>query len=59
MKDLFVGLMVGMIAGAAIGSCPKGRKVIGEIKTKMSDCDCGCKESESRAADGCYCGERE
>lgn len=63
MKDLFLGITIGAVAGAMIASSPKAKKMAGEVKSKMTDiCNCKggsdtqCGESDQSDC-GCGCGE--
>lgn len=50
MKDLFTGIAIGMIAGAAVcGCCPKVHRMVNDVKRKVesTDCGCGCNDSGS------------
>ena len=50
MKDLFLGMTIGMVAGAMIASSPKAKKVASDVKNKVTDV-CGWKlRFERRAA---------
>ena len=59
MKDLFLGMTIGMVAGAMIASSPKAKKVASDVKNKVTDvCGCGSSgsEGEHRQSGGCDCG---
>ena len=49
MKDLFLGMTIGMVAGAMIASSPKAKKVASDVKNKVTDV-CGCGSFGRRAA---------
>lgn len=42
MKDIFVGIAIGAVAGAMIASNPKAQQAIDGIKNKAKSCSCGC-----------------
>ncbi len=59
MKDLFLGMTIGIVAGAMIASSPKAKKVASDVKNKVTDvCGCGSSgsEGEQRQSGGCDCG---
>ena len=62
MKDLFLGMTIGAVAGAMIASNPKAKKMAGEVKNKMTDI-CNCKsgsddgQDEKSCQSDCGCGE--
>lgn len=63
MKDLFLGITIGAVAGAMIASNPKAKKMASEVKSKMTEvCNCGGNdksqgESSESGDCGCGCGE--
>lgn len=63
MKDLFLGITIGAVAGAMIASNPKAKKMASEVKSKMTDvcnCDGNDKQQGGSSESGdykCGCGE--
>lgn len=50
MKEFFVGLAAGALAGMAIAVTPKAQKLIREAKTKL------CEKANELGSKGCGCG---
>ena len=42
MKDLFVGIAIGAVAGAMIAGNPKTKRMMNDIKSKVKSGSCGC-----------------
>lgn len=63
MKDLFLGITIGAVAGAMIASNPKARKMASKVKSNMTDI-CNCDDNDKSQSEkpgagdcGCGCGE--
>ena len=59
MKDLIIGLTAGMIAGIALATNPKAKKIMEKAKTKMKEnCVlCECDEQDKKPIDCCECND--
>ncbi len=51
MKDFFVGIAIGAVAGAMIANNPKAQKAMDGIKNKVmpGSCGCGCGQKDENS----------
>lgn len=52
MKDLFVGMAIGTIAGALFATSPKGKSMVRSVKAKLDGCDCGSDPVDRAESEG-------